>query len=57
MNNRFLYILICLITLNACSDKTYLQQLADIKYNTASNPVHAHHINGFYVESDNGTSG
>ena len=49
-----LYILLCLISLYACSDKEYMQRFADIRYTRGATPIQDIQTNGFYVETDKG---
>lgn len=46
-------ILLCVISIIACSDKEYMQRFADIKYKGKDVPTHGIQCNGFYFESDN----
>ncbi len=50
-----LYILLCLISLYACSDKEYMQRFADIRYTRGATPIQDIQTNGFYVETDKGS--
>ncbi len=46
-------ILLCVISIIACSDKEYMQRFADIKYKGKDVPTPAIKCNGFYFDSDN----
>ena len=50
-----LYILLCLISLYACSDKEYMQRFADIRYTRGATPIQDIQTNGFYAETDKGS--
>ena len=50
-----LYILLCLISLYACSDKEYMQRFADIRYTRGATPIQDIQTDGFYVETDKGS--
>lgn len=52
MMKNSLYILFCMISMYACSDKEYMQRFADIKYTGETNPIQGIQTNGFYVEAD-----
>ncbi|MCR5712247.1 MAG: hypothetical protein K6G46_07345 [Prevotella sp.] len=55
MMKNSLYILLCLISLYACSDKEYMQRFADIRYTRGATPIQDIQTNGFYVETDKGS--
>lgn len=49
---KIIFILFCVISIIACSDKEYMQRFADIKYKGKDVSTHGIHCNGFYFESD-----
>ena len=55
MMKNSLYILLCLISLYACSDKEYMQRFADIRYTRGATPIQDIQTDGFYVETDKGS--
>lgn len=55
MMKNSLYILLCLISLYACSDKEYMQRFADIRYTRGATPIQDIQTNGFYAETDKGS--